>query len=175
MRAEEERAGRLLGATEHEQAWNGWINVLDQFVLMFGDKEMDPVEAARILDEGFDSLEFARIPPSLDQVTVSTVEVSSLMDIDAVFVLGVNDGVMPKRIDNEGILSDADREWFSEIGFELAPTSKMKLMDETFMAYRAFTAPREKLYVSYPVADEEGKALIPSLYITRIAATAAGN
>ena len=68
----------------------------------------------------------------------------------------------------KGFLSDADREWFSEIGFELAPTSKMKLMDETFMAYRAFTAPREKLYVSYPVADEEGKALIPSLYITRI-------
>ena len=72
-------------------------------------------------------------------------------------------------IDNEGMLSDADREWFSEIGFELAPTSKMKLMDETYMAYRAFTAPREKLYVSYPVADEEGKALIPSLYISRIA------
>ena len=44
----------------------------------------------------------------------------------------------------------------------------MKLMDETFMAYRAFTAPREKLYMSYPVADEEGKALIPSLYIARI-------
>ena len=75
---------------------------------------------------------------------------------------------MPQRVDNEGILSDADREWFTEIGFELAPTSKMKLMDETYMAYRAFTAPREQLFVSYPVADEEGKALIPSLYITRI-------
>ena len=73
---------------------------------MFGDKEMNPRDAARILDEGFDSLEFARIPPSLDQVTVSTIEISSLMDIDAVFVLGVNDGVLPKRIDNEGILSD---------------------------------------------------------------------
>lgn len=168
LRGEEERAGRLLGATEHEQAWTGWINVLDQFVLMFGDTSMNPAEAARILDEGFDSLEFARIPPSLDQVTVSTLEVSSLMEIDAVFVLGVNDGVMPQRIDNEGILSDADREWFSEIGIELAPTSKMKLMDETYMAYRAFTASREKLYVSYPAADEEGKALLPSLYIARI-------
>ena len=55
-----------------------------------------------------------------------------------------------------------------EIGFEFAPTSKMKLMDETYIAYRAFTAPRERLYVSYPVADEEGKAIIPSLYIARI-------
>ena len=104
LRAEEERAGRLLGATEHEQAWNGWIDVLDQFVLMFGDKDIKPKDAARILDEGFDSLEFTRIPPSLDQVTVSSIEVSSLMDTDAVFVLGVNDGVLPQRIDNEGIL-----------------------------------------------------------------------
>ncbi|MHA6258432.1 helicase-exonuclease AddAB subunit AddB [Sporosarcina sp. CAU 1771] len=168
LRAEEERAGRLLGATEHEQAWAGWMNVLDQFVLMFGEKAMNPKEAARILDEGFDSLEFTRIPPSLDQVTVSTIEVSSLMDIDVVFVLGVNDGVLPQRMDNEGILSDADREWFNEVGFELAPTSKTKLMDETFIAYRAFTAAKEELIVSYPVADEEGKALIPSLYITRI-------
>jgi len=168
LRATEELAGRLLGAMEHEQAWNGWINVLDQFVLMFGDKEMNPSEAAKILDEGLDSLEFTRIPPSLDQVTVSTIEISSLMNIDAVFVIGVSDGVLPQRIDNEGILSDVDREWFSQIGFELAPTSKMKLMDESFMAYRAFTAPRERLFISYPVADEEGKALIPSLYIARI-------
>ena len=91
-----------------------WINVLDQFVLMFGDKKMKPSEAARILDEGFDSLEFTRIPPSLDQVTVSTIEISSLMNTDAVFVLGVNDGVLPQRIDNEGILSDTDREWFTK-------------------------------------------------------------
>lgn len=169
LRAREENAGRLLGAMEHEQAWNGWINVLDQFVLMFGEKEMKPTDAAKILDEGFDSLAFTRIPPSLDQVTVSTIEVSSVMDIDTVFVIGVSDGVLPQRIDHEGILSDIDREWFTEVGFELAPTSKLKLMDETFMAYRAFTSPREQLFVSYPVADEEGKALLPSLYIARIA------
>ena len=28
LRAEEERAGRLLGATEHEQAWNGGLMCL---------------------------------------------------------------------------------------------------------------------------------------------------
>ncbi len=168
LRADEERAGRLLAATEHEQAWNSWINVLDQFVLMFGDKEMSAIEASKLLDEGLDSLEFARIPPSLDQVTVTTIEMASLMAIDVVFVIGVNDGVMPKRVENEGILSDVDREWFSGIGFDLAPTTKLRLMDETYMAYRAFTSAREKLFVSYAKANEEGKSLIPSLYIARL-------
>lgn len=174
LRAQEERAGRLLNALEHEQAWNGWINVLDQFVLMFGDKDIKLADAAKILDEGFDSLEFTRIPPSLDQVTVSTIEVSSAMNADAVFILGVSDGVLPQRIEHEGILSDAEREWFAEIGFLLAPTSKLRLMDETFMAYHAFTSPREQLFVSYPQADEEGKALLPSLYIARLKQLLAG-
>lgn len=168
LRAEEERAGKLLSATEHDQAWNSWVNVLDQFVLMFGDKEMELKETARILDEGLDTLEFTRIPPSLDQVTVTTIELSSLMEIDVAFVIGVNDGVLPQRIDADGILSDADREWFTMNGIELSPSSTMKLMDESYMAYRAFTSARHKLYVSYAGADEEGKSLLPSLYIPRI-------
>ncbi len=168
LRADEERAGRLLNATEHEQAWESWINVLDQFVLMFGDKQLELKEAARILDEGFDTLEFTRIPPSLDQVTVTTIELASLMEIETGFVIGVNDGVLPQRIDAEGILSDSDREWFAMSGLELAPSSKMKLMDESYMAYRAFTSAREKLFISYPISDEEGKSLLPSLYISPI-------
>lgn len=168
LRAEEERAGRLLSAAEHDQAWNSWINVLDQFVLMFGDKDMALKEATRILDEGLDTLEFTRIPPSLDQVTVTTIELASMMDIDVAFVIGVNDGVLPQRMDAEGILSDSDREWFTRSGIELAPSSKTKLMDESYMAYRAFTSAKDKLYITYPIADEEGKSLLPSLYIARI-------
>ncbi len=168
LRAEEEAAGRLLGASEHEQAWTGWINVLDQFVLMFGETDMPAKEAIRVLDEGFDTLEFARIPPSLDQVTVMTIDLATFLNIDEVFVIGVNDGVLPQRIDNEGLLSDADRQWFESIGIELAPSAKTRLMDETYKAYRAFTAAAEGLTVTYPIADEAGKALIPSLYIPRL-------
>lgn len=168
LRKKEEEAGRLFEAAEHDQAWNTWIEVLDQFVLMFGDQERPLGEFIKILDEGFDTLEFARIPPSVDEVTVTTIDISRLMDIEAVFVIGVNDGVLPKRIDQEGLLSDREREWFMEIGFELAPTTKMRLMDEQYMAYRAFTTASSKLFISYPAADAEGKALIPSLYIKRI-------
>jgi ATP-dependent helicase/nuclease subunit B len=37
-----------------------------------------------------------------------------------------------------------------------------------YMAYRAVTTASEKLFVSYSVADEEGKALLPSTYIKRL-------
>lgn len=168
LREREEHEHRLLAATEHEQAWNQWVGVLDQFVLMFGDKEIDLPTAVKILDEGFETLEFSRIPPSLDQVTVSKIDLARLMDIKSVFVVGANDGVLPKRVEQDGILTDTDREWFAQIGFELAPTSKMRLMDETYMVYRAFTSASDLLTVSFPIADEEGKALLPSLYIQKL-------
>ncbi|WP_019414451.1 helicase-exonuclease AddAB subunit AddB [Paenisporosarcina sp. TG20] len=168
LKDDENDQGQLLLATEHDQAWVQWTDVLDQFVLMFGDEKLTAKESLRLLDEGFDSLEFSRIPPSIDQVTVATVDLSRLSNIRAAFVVGVNDGVFPKRVEQEGLLSDTEREWFMQIGFELAPTSKMRLMDETYMAYRALTTASEKLFVSYAVADEEGKALLPSTYIKRL-------
>lgn len=164
----ENAQGRLLLATEHDQAWSQWVDVLDQFVLMFGNEELTPEESLRLLEEGFDTLEFSRIPPALDQVTVATVDLSRLSNVRAAFVIGVNDGVFPKRMEQEGLLSDSEREWFTRIGFELAPTSKMRLMDESYMTYRAFTTASERLIVSYSMADEEGKALLPSLYIKRL-------
>lgn len=168
LKDDENEQGNLLLATEHDQAWSKWVDVLDQFVLMFGDEKLTPKESLRLLEEGFDTLEFSRIPPSLDQVTVATVDLSRLSNIRAAFVIGVNDGVFPKRVEQEGLLSDTEREWFMQIGFELAPTSKMRLMDESYMVYRAVTTASEKLFVSYSVADEEGKALLPSTYIKRL-------
>ena len=164
----EEEKGQLLLATEHDQAWNEWINVLDQFVLMFGEKEMTLEEAAKILDEGYDQLEFSRIPPAIDQVVVASVDLGRITNMKATFVIGVNDGVYPKRMDHEGLLSDTEREWFSQIGFELAPTSKMRLLDENYLVYKAFTASSDYLFVSYPIADNEGKALLPSMYIKKL-------
>lgn len=167
LRKAEEEQGRLLLAAEHEQAWQGWLNVLDQFVLMFGERSLTVKEAIRILDEGFETLTFSRIPPAIDQVTVSNLEISSMANTPVVFVMGLNEGVLPKRMDHEGLLSDTDREWFEQLGIVLAPTSKRRLMDENYIAYRTFTAAREQLMITYPIADEEGKALLPSLYIAK--------
>lgn len=168
MKDRELDRGEALAASEHDQAWKEWIAVLDQFVYMFGEQEMSVQEAAKILDEGFDTLEFARIPPTLDEVMVATVDLARLSHIKVAFVLGMNDGVYPTRLDYEGLLSDVEREWFTHIGYELAPTSKKSTITGKLLLYRAITTPSDKLYMTYPTADEEGKALISSLYIKKI-------
>ncbi|MEO4054232.1 helicase-exonuclease AddAB subunit AddB [Solibacillus sp. CAU 1738] len=168
MKEQELESAALDFASEHDQVWNGWVNVLEQFVLMFGEQEVSLEEAAQILDEGYDSLQFSNIPPAIDEVTIATVEYSRFDNMKAVFIIGVNDGVYPMRIDKEGLVSDAEREFFDSIDYELSPNSKSRLLQEAFLIYRAMTSPTSKLYITYPTADEESKGLLPSLYINRL-------
>lgn len=163
-----EEKGRLLVAREHEQAWNAIIDLLDQFVEILGEEKISLKEFATILDSGMESLRFSVVPPALDQVIVADLEKSRLYDVKVAFVIGLNEGVLPAKFSEEGILADSDREELLRSGMKIAPSSRTRLLDENFIAYKALTTPSEQLFISYPIADEEGKALMPSSYIKRI-------
>ncbi|WP_066068428.1 helicase-exonuclease AddAB subunit AddB [Neobacillus soli] len=163
-----EAKGDLIKMREHEQVWNAVIDLLDQYVEILGDEPNTVKSFAAVLEAGFESLHFSLIPPALDQVLIGDFEKSRLTDIKVTFMVGVTEGVLPAKITDEGILSDEDREMLVTAGINVAPSSRTRLLDENFLAYKAFTAPSDMLYISYPLANEEGKALIPSSYIKRI-------
>lgn len=167
-KANEEAKGNLIKMREHEQVWNAVIDLLDQYVEILGDEPLTLKSFAAVLEAGFESLKFSLIPPALDQVIIGNLEQSRLMEIKAAFVIGLNEGVLPAKFSDEGILGDEDRESLIGLGISVAPSSRTRLLDENFYAYKAFTTPSELLFVSYPLANEEGKALIPSSYIKRM-------
>lgn len=163
-----EQKGNLVKMREHEQVWNAVIDLLDQYVEILGDESISLKSFTAILDAGFESLHFSLIPPALDQVIIGDLEKSRLTDLKAAFVIGLNEGVLPAKIADDGILLDEDRERLLAAGITIAPSSRTRLLDENFIAYKALTTPTELLYVSYPLANDEGKALIPSSYIKRL-------
>ncbi|TFD99257.1 helicase-exonuclease AddAB subunit AddB [Jeotgalibacillus salarius] len=168
MAAAAEEKGDVESAREHDQAWAAVVELLDQFVEITGEDQLPLNEFSEILDSGMETLEFSLVPPAIDQVIIADLELSRLPAVSASFVLGVNDGVMPARMQDDGILAEDDRIFMERAGMNLAPGTREKLQDEDFVAYRAFTSPSEKLYISYPLADEEGKALIVSPYIKKV-------
>ncbi|KMY53190.1 ATP-dependent helicase [Bacillus sp. FJAT-27231] len=165
---EAEERGDLVTAREHNQAWNAVMELLDQYVEVLDDEEMTLQKFSAIIDAGLEAMEFAIVPPAADQVTVANLELSRLSEVEAAFVIGVNEGVLPAKQMEDGILADEDRERLLAEGMTLALSSRRRMLDEEFTAYRAFTVSANRLYVSYPIADNEGKALLPSFYIKRI-------
>lgn len=168
LRIRAEESGDFLFATDHEQVWEEVMSLLDTFVEMLGEEKMSLSMFTDVMSTGLEALQFANIPPSLDQVLIANIDHSRLSDVKATFIIGVNEGVIPAAPMDEGMLSDEEREVLGAAGIELAPTTRQTLLEEQFVMYQMVTRASEKLYISCPLADEEGKTLLASSFIKKI-------
>ena len=109
-----------------------------------------------------------KIPQSLDQVMVGSLDRTRTHKVRAVFVIGMSDGVFPEIQKQEGYLNDNDRKLLKDNGIELAKGTLENLYEDNLNIYKAFTTPEEKIYFSYPNANLDGGALRPSTYITKL-------
>jgi ATP-dependent helicase/nuclease subunit B len=159
---EAEKSGDLEQAKEHRQVWTGVIHLFDQLVETCGDQVVTLEEYSQVLQDGLEGLELSLIPPGLDHVAISSLEQTRMDTVRAAYIPGVTEGVFPMRGKGEGVLTDQDREALRQLGIELAPGVRDEVFAEQFLVYTAFTRARDFLWVSYPLADEDGKALTPS-------------
>jgi len=155
-------------AREQEQVWDGIIQLFDELVEIAGDEEMSLDVFRATLDAGFETLEFAHVPPSIDHVIVGSIDRSRISGKKCAFLLGVNEGFWPLKPPADGLMNEQEREIMALHGIELAESSRRQLLDDWFYMYLAFTAVKEYMWVSYPLSDEEGDAKMPSQLIQRI-------
>ena len=154
--------------TEYEQVPSMVIEILDQAVDVIGNEKISPKEFYKVLNAGFESKEIGVIPVALDQVNIGDIARIKGREVKALYIIGVNDGILPATSKDEGILSDRDRDILKDIGIELASTTKTRAFEEQYMVYTALTIPSKYLMVTYPMADFEGKSLRPSIIIPRL-------
>ena len=160
--------GFLALANEYGQIWNISMEVLDQTVEAMGEESMGIEKFRNILSIGFSEHKIGLIPPSLDQVLVGSIERSRSHEIKALFILGVNDGIFPAPPGEEGILSDEDRHSLRKMGVELAQDTRTQAFEEQFIIYSTLSTTGGLLYISYPIADHEGRTMRPSIIISRL-------
>ncbi|MCR5439895.1 MAG: helicase-exonuclease AddAB subunit AddB [Selenomonas sp.] len=173
-----EKEGRLADAMEHRQIWGGSIGLLDQIVEISGEESMTLPEFDAVLSDGLDALTISLIPPGLDYVTLASFDQNSLDNSRAVYILGANAEIMPRRSSEQGLLTDAERLHIDEAlqelhreGMEIPEISRgsrERSFGEKFLLYRSFNEAREYLWISYALADAEGNGLQPSSLVQRL-------
>ncbi|MBR5163505.1 MAG: helicase-exonuclease AddAB subunit AddB, partial [Schwartzia sp.] len=169
---EAKSAGALEEAKEHRMIWGKVTELLDQMVSVSGEENIALSDYAELMADGLDAMELSLIPQKIDAVTIASFDQNSLNNIRALYILGVNEGVMPRRPSAGGILSEADRALLSsqkgKVRIELSTTAEEESCGENYLLYHGFTEAREYLWVSYSLSDSEGKGIGRSSVVTRL-------
>ncbi len=168
LRAETERfalSGDEAASSVNRQVYKIVIDLLDKMVDLLGDEILPADDYCEILDAGFAAARVGTIPPGNDCVIMGDIERTRLENVKVLFLLGVNDGAIPKRDRRQSILSQHDREVLSEHDLELAPGEREEVFLQRFYLYLALTRPSDALYLSFSRMDKEGKAVRPSYLV----------
>lgn len=152
-------------AKEYEQAYGQLLGLFDRITGLLGDQVLSIKTYNDVLDAGCREIRVGVIPAALDRILVGDVERSRLKDIKALFFIGVNDGNVPGRKQQRGLLSELDREELSSFA-ELTPSRRESSLINKFYFYLTVTKPSHKLYISYALADEAGEKKSPSPYLS---------
>lgn len=168
MEADSSVADNMAKAAEYRQTYGKIIGLLDQLNALLGDEKVSVEEFISILDAGFEEIKVGVIPPSVDCVTVGDIERTRLEHIKVLFILGVNEGVLPKLSSNKGVLSENERKILCNNNIELSPSPREKVFIQNFYLYLNMTEPENELHLMCHKYDSDGKECKPSRIISMV-------
>lgn len=155
-------------SNEYISSYKIILDIFDEIILVFNSEKITIDKYSKILKVGLNNSGLGKIPGTQDQVTLGDIDRSRSHKVEAVFIIGLNDGVFPSINNKEGFFNDMDRENLKADGIELANGTIENLYEDNFNIYKAFTTAEKYLYLSYSSTDKEGKSLRPSILIHKI-------
>ncbi len=159
---------------ENSQIWEQVMQVLESLIDILGDEEVSISAFKNILSTSFSYQKMGIIPASQDEIFVGEVERTRIPMKKAVFILGVNEGMLPSNSSSDGLFSEMDRFSITDV----CQTKDMENMYDTFIhknlygseleIYTAINRATHLLYMSYIMSDEEGDTKRPSILFNKI-------
>ncbi|MEM6313340.1 MAG: PD-(D/E)XK nuclease family protein, partial [Planctomycetota bacterium] len=150
-------------AAELEQVWQGLCDLLDQYVELLGDDETTREDFVADLLAGFETIDLAIVPPTVDAVLVGEIERVRGGGFGFVAVMGLSETVFPAQPAEPVLISDAQRRALSMSDLELQRDGERRLLDERYLLYHAVTRSAKSLLVTRP-RRSEASSLAPSLF-----------
>lgn len=160
--------GNLYKAKEYSQVWGSFIGILDELVEFMGDDKISYSKFLNLIKTEIENIELGIVPPSKDEIFITTVDRMKKPSTKIAFVLGVNDGNFPKNIVDNDLINENEKENLKTLGLNFSNNNLIKTTDEQFLSYKTFSIAKEKLYITYPVSDLEGKSLLVSRFVKKM-------
>lgn len=157
MRAELMESGLHAEAEDCAQVWNLLMETLDQLHTLLGDGCASAKTVLELLESGLSALELSALPPANGAVICGEIGNVRTAQVDVLLAIGMNDGAGNAA---GGIFTPQEQEEAARLtgaylGMSAAERAALAQLDEL----KALSGAKKKLYVSYALADETGRAL----------------
>ncbi|MBF4695330.1 helicase-exonuclease AddAB subunit AddB [Fusibacter ferrireducens] len=150
------------------QIWNVVIETFDQTAELLGNEMLNLDEVIELLETGFEHAEIGLLPLYENQVLIGSLDRSRAHPIKALFIMGINDGILPEMGGDQQLIAEYEKEQLKEKGFNLLLDGKMFADKETYNIYNALTRPSESIYLSYALTSNDGTSLRPSYLMQKL-------
>ena len=160
--------GRKDDALELRAVFNGIVSTIKEIMLATDNSAVGIEFFKDLFIAGVSEYKAGILPPTSDTVFCCNIENIRNREIKILYILNATDGVFPQKSAGTGIITENERHFMENEKIELAPSNKNKAMMQPFKVYETLTAPYEKLIISRPMSDSEGKNILPSTVINDI-------
>ena len=156
----------------NHQVWNTVTNVFEKMVDNLGDEKVTLREFYALLTTGLSTATAGMVPPTQDSLVIGDIVRTRLPKIRALFILGANEGLLPKTNSDTALITDKEREKIAKVSaykIVTAPNIISKINQELLNIYFAITKPDEYLYISYSLNSLKSKDdFLPSDVVLKI-------
>ena len=149
---------------ENEQIWDEFMAILDQLVLLMGDKKMSLARVYSLIESVAKDVQIGLIPPSKDHLTVTDFARDRVSNKKINIIMGMDDAYFPSQEVKDYIISPDEVEELKGKDIDLKLYSQERETIELLNLYKIISD-SEKLIISYALSDKEGKDLSESLII----------
>ena len=159
--------GALDEYKENEQIWDTFVEVLDQLVLLMGDRSLALARVYSLIEAAAKDIQIGLIPPSKDHLIVSDFGRDRVANKKINILMGMDDSYFPSQQTKDYLISPDDAEELEKAQIDLKLYAKDRERLELLSFYKLISK-SEKLLISYALSDKEGKNLNESLVIRDI-------
>ncbi len=147
-------------AHQNSQIWQAILTLFDQLVRIGESARIPLKHIATRLECGFSAIALASLPPSGGMLHAGTLGHLLTEEADAVFLLGLGDGLLAKETDS--LLTPEERAKIqSDTGCFLGLTDENRILLAKLDVKRAMTLARRYLFLSCARTAPDGTALRP--------------
>ena len=167
--AEKMRAEGLSREAEENERFAFLVpDFLKRLCVLFRDETTNLKEFCELIDAGFTDMKAGMIPQKLDMLLIGDLKRSRFDDIDTLYLLGANDGLLPSVVSGGGLLTDEERVSLQQCGVDMAPADRLDSCIQRYYLYLLLNKPRRKLYLSFSHMNRDGREQKPSVIIREI-------